>query len=257
MLIHAETVGAGPACVLLHGWGLHGGVWEDVARDLATDHRVTRVDLPGHGRSAPPVDGATLEDFAAAVAGALPPRCDLIGWSLGGMVALRLAADHPDRVGRLILVAATPQFVVRPGWKHALAPEVLDGFAARLRADPAGTVRQFLALQVLGSEQERPALARLRALLSAAPAPHPAALDAGLAILRGTSLLPLLDRIVPPVTLIHGRRDTLIPWTAARAMQERLPQARLHLLPGAAHAPFLSHAEEFLRLTREALHGHG
>lgn len=252
--MHTGTIGAGPACVLLHGWGLHGGVWEDVAQGLAADHRVTRIDLPGHGHSAPPADGATLEDFAAAVAEALPPRCRLIGWSLGGMVALRLAADRPDLIERLILVASTPQFVVRPGWEHALAPEVLDGFAARLRADPAGTVRQFLALQVLGSEQERRTLARLRSLLSAAPAPHPAALDAGLAILRGTSLLPLLDRIAQPVTLIHGRRDTLIPWTAARALHDRLPQSRLHLLPGAAHAPFLSHAEEFLRLTREALH---
>lgn len=255
MLIHAESAGSGPACVLLHGWGLHGGVWQETAQALAADHRTICVDLPGHGRSAPVADALTLEDFAAAVADVLPPRCCLIGWSLGGMVALQLAERIPARVGRLILVATTPRFVSGPDWDHGVAPAVLEGFAARLRADPAGTVRQFLALQVLGSEDERRTLVRLRSLLSAAPTPQPAALEAGLVILRDTSLLPLLDRITQPVTLIHGRRDTLVPWTAARALQERLPRARLHILADAAHAPFLSHADEFLRIARDACDG--
>jgi pimeloyl-[acyl-carrier protein] methyl ester esterase len=252
VLIHTETAGAGPACVLLHGWGLHGGVWRDAAHALAADHRVISVDLPGHGHSATVPGAFTLDDFATAVAEILPPHSCLIGWSLGGMVAMQLAARFPDRVGRLILVATTPRFVTGTDWDHGLAPDVLDGFAARLRADPAGTVRQFLALQVLGGEDERGTLVRLRTLVSAAPPPHPAALEAGLAVLRDATLLPLLERINQPVTLIHGRRDTLIPWAAARALRERLPQAELHLLPGAAHAPFLSHADEFLRIARAA-----
>lgn len=255
MLIHAESTGRGPACVLLHGWGLHSGLWQDTAQSLAAaGHEVIRVDLPGHGRSGPVADGAGLDEFAAAVADVLPSRCTVLGWSLGGMLALQLAARFPARIERLILVATTPRFVRTAEWKHGLAPEVLAGFADRLRTDPAGTVRQFLALQVLGGEQERPTLARLRALLATAPAPQPAALEAGLAILRDASLLPVLSHITMPVTLIHGRRDTLIPWTAAQTLQERLPQAQLHVLAGAAHAPFLSHARDFLRLTREALH---
>jgi pimeloyl-[acyl-carrier protein] methyl ester esterase len=244
--------------VFLHGWGLHAGIWQDMAQALAAGHRVISVDLPGHGHSPPlPDDAYTLERLAAAMAAVLPPRGCVIGWSLGGMVALYLAAHFPDRVDRLILIASTPQFVAGPDWEHGLAPEVLEGFAARLRADPAGTVQRFLALQVRGSEHERDTLVRLRSLLSAAPPPHPAALEGGLAILRETSLLPLLDRITQPVTVIHGRRDTLIPWTAARELQSRLPQARLHVLPGAAHAPFLSHTDEFMHLIDGALHGHG
>jgi pimeloyl-[acyl-carrier protein] methyl ester esterase len=241
--------------VLLHGWGLHAGIWQDTAQALAAHHRVISVDLPGHGHSPPLPDAYTLDKLAATVAAALPPCSHIIGWSLGGMVALHLAAHHAGLVDRLILVAATPRFVAGPGWEHGLAPEVLEGFAARLRADPAGTVQRFLALQVRGSEHERRTLIRLRSLLSAAPLPHPAALAGGLAILRETSLLPLLDRITQPVTVIHGRRDTLIPWMAAQEMQMRLPRARLHVLPGAAHAPFLSHADEFMHGVDEALHG--
>jgi pimeloyl-[acyl-carrier protein] methyl ester esterase len=243
--------------VLLHGWGLHAGIWQDTARVLAARHRVITVDLPGHGHSAPLAGANTLERLADAVAAVLPPHGRIIGWSLGGMVALHLAAHHAGLVDQLILVASTPQFVAGPDWEHGLAPEVLVGFAARLRADPSGTVQRFLALQVRGSEHERDTLVRLRSLLSAAPPPHPAALEGGLAILRETSLLPLLERITQPVTVIHGRRDTLIPWMAAQEMQSRLPQARLHMLPGAAHAPFLSHTDEFMRCVAEALHGHG
>jgi pimeloyl-[acyl-carrier protein] methyl ester esterase len=243
--------------VLLHGWGLHAGIWQDTARALAARYRVITVDLPGHGHSPPLADAYTLDRLAAAVTAVLPPRSRIIGWSLGGMVALQLAAYHAGLVDRLILVATTPRFVAGPDWVHGLAPEVLEGFAARLRADPAGTVQRFLALQVRGSEHERDTLIRLRSLLPAAPPPHPAALEGGLAILRETSLLPLLERITQPVTVIHGQRDTLIPWTAAQEMRTRLPRARLHVLPGAAHAPFLSHADEFIRCVAEALHGDG
>lgn len=253
-MIHTAIAGTGSPCVLLHGWGLHGGIWQETAQALSVDHRMIAVDLPGHGHSAPLPGAYTLDELAAAVAGILPPHCCVIGWSLGGMVALNLAARFPDRVGQLILIAATPQFIADRAWPHAIAPEVLAAFAARLREDHAGTIRQFLALQVMGSEQERRTLARLRTLLSDTPPPHAAALQGGLDILRTASLLPLLDRVTQPVTLIHGRHDTLVPWTAARALQQRLPQAQLHVLPGAAHAPFLSHADDFLRLVRGSLH---
>lgn len=255
MLIHTETCGKGPPCVLLHGWGMHGGVWRETARELATQHQVISVDLPGHGHSEPLPEQDSLPALAGAIAGVIPPHSRVVGWSLGGMVAMRLAIDHPDRVAQLLLVASTPRFVTGPDWTHALTPEVLEDFARRLRADTTATVRQFLALQVMGGEQEPRTLARLRAVISAAPPPRPAALEGGLSILRSASLLPLLDRILQPVTLIHGQRDTLIPWAAAEALRERLPRARLHLMPRAAHAPFLSHPGEFLALMLEALDG--
>lgn len=255
MLIHTETCGEGPPCVLLHGWGMHGGVWRETARELATQHQVICVDLPGHGHSEPLPEQDSLPALAGAIAGVIPPHSRVVGWSLGGMVAMRLAIDHPDRVAQLLLVASTPRFVTGPDWEHGLTPEVLEDFARRLRADTTATVRQFLALQVKGSEQEQRTLARLRALMSEAPPPAPAALEGGLSILRSDTLLPLLARITQPVTLIHGRRDTLIPWTAAEALRKRLPRARLHLMPRAAHAPFLSHPGEFLTLAREAPDG--
>lgn len=255
MLIHTEVAGSGSPCVLLHGWGMHGGIWRETAQALSRDHQVISLDLPGHGRSETLPGEYALDTLTEAVAAILPPQGSIVGWSLGGMVALNLAARFPGRVRRLVLVAATPQFVAGEGWQDAIAAEVLEGFAARLREDRAATIRQFLALQVMGGTRERRLLAWLRSRLSDAPPPHPGALQGGLEILRRASLLPLLDQVDRPVTLIHGDRDTLIPWTAAKALHDRLPEARLHVIPGAAHAPFLSHPEEFLSIVGGALDG--
>ena len=243
--------GSGPTLVFLHGWGLHSGVWRGLAETLDARYRVTLLDLPGHGYCPMIAGDYTLAALATAVEGALPERSTLIGWSLGGLVALMLALERPDRIRRLILVGSSPRFTADADWPCAMQPEVLDAFAQQLQEDHAGTIRRFLALQALGSEDARRTLTQLKAEIAAAPTPDPRALAGGLAILRGTSLLPRLPEIRVPVTLIHGERDTLAPLAAAQETAARLPDARLHVIAGAGHAPFLSHADEFRRLLLE------
>ncbi len=246
--LHVERLGAGPDLALIHGWAMHGGVWRGLAERLATSHRVHLVDLPGHGRSAM-IDGSyTLEAIADAVAAALPAPAALLGWSLGGLVAMSIALRDPARVTRLVLTGATPRFVNDACWSAGLDAAVVDDFGARLGDDPARTVHRFLALQVRGSDGERQTLARLKAALDGAPPPDPRALAGGLAILRETSLLPALGRLRQPVRLIHGARDTITPPPAAAFLGERLPAAVVYNIDGAGHAPFLSHPERFAAL---------
>jgi pimeloyl-[acyl-carrier protein] methyl ester esterase len=246
MRLHAETCGAGPEITLLHGWAMHGGVWRDIAGRLASRYRVTRIDLPGHGRSPDARGPMSLDDLAECVAEALPGRGVVAGWSLGGLVALTLALRAPESVARLALIGGTPQFVSGPDWPHGLDGAVFDDFAARLRSDPQSTIQRFLALQVRGSTDERRTLALLKSALAQAPAPRSQALDDGLGILRETSLRKALASIDVPVILIHGTRDTLAPYPAAVETANRLPRARLHPIDGAGHAPFMSHAAAFV-----------
>lgn len=251
MTLRVETTGAGPALVLLHGWGLNGGVWNGLVAPLAEHHRVVRIDLPGHGHSAMNGDAYTLDSLAAAIAAHLPAESTVLGWSLGGLAALRLALDGTP-MRRLILVGTSPQLVADEHWPHAMAPEVLENFAAQLLADHAGTIRRFLALQALGCADSRHTLNQLKNAIAAAPPPDPAALAGGLAILRTSSLHARLHELELPVTLIHGEHDTLAPIAAARAMAERIGGTRLHEIAGAGHAPFISHADVFLDLLRGA-----
>ncbi len=240
--LHCETLGQGPPLVLLHGWAMHGGLWGPVAEDLARGHRVVLVDLPGHGLS-PPV-AAELEAWAAAVEAVLPPEpVRLAGWSLGGLVALALASRLGGRIERLALVASNPCFVRRPGWPHGVAPELLADFAAALQSDPAGTVQRFLALQCRGADGGRETLRVLRAALAARPVPEPAVLAAGLRLLEGTDLRGRLAALSMPVLFLGGGRDTLVPAAALETAAAGVPRARVEVIEGAGHAPFLSHPE--------------
>lgn len=245
MNLHTQTLGTGPDVVLLHGWGLHAGVWTDVANALAaTGFRVTPIDLPGHGRS-DSIDEYTLEHIAAHVARVAPARATWVGWSLGGMVAMHLALEQPQRVAGLVLVASTPQFVRADDWPHAMEVSALESFAQALQYDYAQTLQHFLALQTLSSAQGKDTLWHLRDTVIQHP-PQPDALHGGLVILRNTNLRPQLNKITCPVQLIFGQRDKLVPSAAGAAIQMQIPHASLNVISDAGHAPFLSHHEEFM-----------
>ena len=150
--LYCHVIGSGPDVVLLHGWGMHSGVWEDVVENLLDHYRVTLIDLPGHGYSRAVGAGHTLSELAAAVLAVAPPRAAWVGWSLGGLVAQQVALTRPERVSRLVLVNSTPCFVQRPDWPHGVAPPVLRRFAEELRQDYRAVLKRFIALEVHGSE---------------------------------------------------------------------------------------------------------
>jgi pimeloyl-[acyl-carrier protein] methyl ester esterase len=254
-MMHVETFGAGRDVVLLHGWGLHGGVWRDLAQSLASAFRVTVPDLPGHGRSRG-VDGAfTLEALAEEVERHLAGPAVWIGWSLGALVALVAARRLPAAADRLVLIGATPRFTRAPDWPQAMAPETLAQFAREMEADCRGTLARFLSLQAGEGDATRETVRRLRAILAAGGDPAPAALRAGLRLFAETDLRARLAEINVPALVLHGGRDRLAPPGAGEYLAAHLPRARLALIPPAGHAPFLSHPEETLRALESFLHG--
>ena len=281
MSLHVEVTGSGEPLLLIHGWGMHGGMWGSVAERLAQDFRVIAVDLPGHGfsqntgaedvgwversdthrlseagggyRCAQPTLQGSLDSIVDELSAQFDEPLNLCGWSLGGQVAMRWAQRYPQQVSRLALVASTPCFVQRPGWDCAMAEATLAEFTVALEQNYALTLRRFLALQVRGSENERELLVSLRTALFSRGEPELAALQSGLNILRDCDLREALAEIDQPVLVIAGERDTLTPPQASRHIAERMPQARLTVLAGAAHAPFLSHPDQFVACLKSFL----
>lgn len=250
MNLHIETCGNGPDLALLHGWGMHGGVWDGVRDGLTRRFRVHAVDLPGYGSSSA-CDPYTLEEIVRELAQALPTRVHLCGWSLGGQVALMWALRHPAQVGRLALVGATPCFARRADWPHGIEPQVLRDFAASLEQDYAATLLRFLSLQARSGEAARAVMKRLRESLFARGQPAPEVLQAGLGILLESDLRAEVAALRTPALVLHGAHDMLAPAGAARWLAQNLPRARLEIIPGCAHAPFLSHPQEFLRVVTD------
>lgn len=244
MSLWSESQGSGPELVLLHGWGMNAAVWEPLLPLLRAKYRVTRIELPGHGES--PVLGPSLQAWAESCLDVAPQRAFWLGWSLGGLVAQQVALSAPDRVSGLGLVTATPSFVQRDDWRHAMPPEVFEQFASALMRDPRGTLKRFLGLQVKGAEDARTLLRTLTAAQAQRPAPGTRGLEHGLDVLLEGDLREQLQHLRVPVSWLFGSRDTLVPAAVAASISSRLPSTQVSVVEGAAHAPFLSHPQPFL-----------
>lgn len=182
-------------------------------------------------------DARVFQPIADRIEGRLagPLIC---GWSLGAMTAMRFP-DHP-----LVLVGATPRFVQAPDWPHAQPPALLEAFASAVVADPAAALRRFAALINRGDVHAR-SLTRTMAALTCAASDR--LLD-GLRTLRDTDLRALVPSIRQRVLIVHGENDPLMPLSTAEWLAAHLPNARLEVFAGAAHAPFLSQPDRFANL---------
>jgi pimeloyl-[acyl-carrier protein] methyl ester esterase len=245
--LHIESTGHGPPLVLLHGWAMHSGLWGPLLPRLAKRYRVHAVDLPGHGHSAELASFTldTVVDALDAAFRATEHPLTVLGWSLGGLVAMRWALADPARIGRIALVCTSPRFVEGDDWPHAMSRATLDRFGDELHVSWKLTVQRFLSLQIQGGEHARATLAELRSGIFARGKPAPRALLDALATIRSTDLRAEVHRIAQPALVVSGSRDTLTLPDAGRWLAEHLPAARFALIRGAAHAPFLSHPEAF------------
>jgi len=248
MSLHIESIGSEAPLLLIHGWGMHGGVWSDVAKILASEFHVHSVDLPGYGYSKMEELGYSneLDSIVDELSSSFSEPLNVCGWSLGGQIALHWAAREPGKVRRLILVASTPCFAERKDWSFGMERIVLEKFAVELEQNHAATLRRFITLQLRGSENERELLAMLRERLFSRGEPDMRALRSGLNILRDVDLRGELQHITQPTLVIAGERDKLTPPQASRYMAQAISNAELVEIKGAAHAPFLSHPDEFV-----------
>ena len=254
MNLYLKSYGEGNPLLLIHGWGMHGGIWGGMVEQLAQHCRVICLDLPGHGASGP-LQEFELDRLVHELSAQFDEPLSVCGWSLGGQVALRWAVLQPQQVEKLVLLASTPCFVQRADWPHAMAPETLQDFSSALMGNHAQTLKRFLALQVRGSENERELLADLRGRLFSRGEPDVNALRGGLKILRETDLRASLPQLRQPVLVIAGERDMLTPAAASAHMAQALPNAQFVNVAGAAHAPFLSHPKIVVEKMVDFLHG--
>lgn len=244
MNLHVERTGTGPDLALLHGWGLHSGAWDELLPELALRHRVHAVDLPGHGHSASVV-ADSFDDAVGIVAAVLPKGALVCGWSLGGLIAQRLAQQYPQRVARLLLVASTPCFVERADWAHGMKDTTLTGFAQGLGTDRDATLARFVRLNALHGARGREAIRAFTARLGAHGPASVEGLAASLGWLRTTDLRAGAAAIAAPTLVVHGARDALTPAEAGRWLARHIPGARLAEIGDAGHLPFFSHRAAF------------
>jgi pimeloyl-[acyl-carrier protein] methyl ester esterase len=241
-----EQQGTGRPIVLVHGWSMSAGAFGPQIRRLAAGHRVVAFDLRGHGASAA-ADGAgqRVEDHAADLA-ALFEHLDLsaallVGWSLGGQIALEALPRIQGRLAGLALLSTTPCFTARDGWAHGLAEASVRALALRLDRRPQATLERFFDGMFVEGELAADQRARHRAAVT------PAGLDAARAGLDGLLAADQRSRLAEvrvPTLLLHGERDPICLPAASAFAAERIAGAERCLLSGLGHAPHLSRPAE-------------
>jgi len=249
--------GDGPPLVMLHGWSMSSAVFSEAIEHFSSQFRVLAPDLRGHGQSAAG-PGYALDDFVADLTAWLEQlgigRLNLLGWSLGGQVALGLAEKLGGQVERLILNATTPRFAAGGDWVAGLPVGQVRAMGRNLKRDYRRTMEEFFHLQFAGEELARE---RLRAIVSFAVResnlPEPEVALACLQTLENEDQRAVLPKIASPALVLQGDEDRITVPAAAEYLVSRLPYAQLSQLSGVGHAPFLSRPEETFRQWQDFL----
>jgi pimeloyl-[acyl-carrier protein] methyl ester esterase len=165
------------------------------------------------------------------LARAVPDAEVLVGWSLGGLLAVAWAARAPVR--RLALVGASPRFMQAADWPHGMTEERFDAFAEGLEHDPRRTRTRFAALAALGDSDARGVRGAMAALMDDLPPAAPA-LSQGLDWLREQDLRDTLRSLAIPLCCLHGEQDHVVDMGAAanEGAERWIP------VPCAAHLPW-------------------
>jgi 3-oxoadipate enol-lactonase len=240
--LDVETIGSGPDIVLLHSLLSDRSSFLGLAQRLAPERRVSMVNLPGFGTSpaAEPRDGYA-DRIAEVTCGLGPGRPDVVGNGLGSFVALKLAARHGGRVGKIVLLGCAVAFPEQGRATFtALAEKVQQGGMAAV-ADIAMArmfPEDFIAAHPDVVAERKSVFLRIDPVAFAAAALALATLD----------LSSELDRVRNPVLIVVGEKDGATPPALGRDLAGRLPDARLVELPGIGHAPHI-HALDLLVAT--------
>jgi len=240
--------------VLLHGWGCDSQTWEPLLPALRQYTDVIALDLPGFGDS-PPQGDFTLASVLDLLEASLPPRASVLGWSLGGMLAVALAARCPQRVTRVVTLASNVRFVASPHWPDAMDPGTNHQFNAGFVRDPKAGLRRFAGLMASGDQRERELLKALRARL-----PEAGSLNhhwgQALTLLSELDNLDALKGLRQPGLHLFAEHDALVPQAAAGRLPALNQRQRVSVVGDAGHALHWSRPAvvgdavlHFLRLT--------
>lgn len=249
-----DSGGSGTPVVMLHGFLFDGRMFDAQVAALASDHRCIRVDFRGQGRSAPTTSGLQVEQQAADIRAVLRilevPRAHLVGLSMGGYVAMRLAAREPALAASVTLLNTG----AGPHPRRKVPEHLALAALARLVGTSAGPVVDGLEASMFGPAfRADPASEPVRATWRQrwASADVPSLVATLLAIMRRPDVLAELSDITAPTLVVAGRDDHQHPPADTEAVHAEVAGSRSVVLDEVGHSATVEAPEAVSALLRD------
>jgi len=242
--MHIKKIGQGKDLVLIHGWGMHSGIWEPIIDRFSNQYTLHLVDIPGMGKSHV-INPYDLDHVTEEISKALPPSFDILGWSLGSLIAIKMSLMYPKKIHRMVLVGGTPCFINQTDWSYGVDVRDFNNFANNLFKNYKSTMINFYILQLMHSKNSKLIIKKLKEMEAVENPPEIKSLQLGLDILLNNDLRNDINKIKHQTLLITGDMDRLTPKSASMWLESNLKESQLKLIKGASHIPFLSHSDEF------------
>ncbi len=244
-----EDHGAGCPVVLLHGWCMSSAVWKYQFEGLTDSCRVIAPDLRGHGRSREISTDLTFGRFAEDLADLFEyldlQSAVIVGWSMGGQIALHASAALSDRLSGMVLVSATPRFTASDDFPHGLAAQEASGMALKVKRSLKRALDGFFSRLFVEGELDEDAAKEIGQLLASITPPETCAVLEALDALVTADMRDLLAGSAVPTFIINGNKDRICLPSASDYLKEHIPGAEQTVLSNCGHAPFLSHRYQF------------
>jgi len=225
-------------------------VWKYQYEGLAGSLRIIAIDLRGHGSSREVAGALNFSSFANDLIDLFEEldltRALLVGWSMGGQIALQTVSQLSGRLAGMVLVSATPRFAASADFPHALAEKEARGMRLKVQRNSERALAGFYSRMFAVYELEgNPAAAEIKGLLASIVPPDTAASLEALDTLAQTDMRGLLAGITVPTLILNGARDQICLPQASSYLHEHIPDSAQVVFPQSGHAPFLTSADSF------------
>lgn len=228
---------------IIHGWGFDSQVMAGLAAELSPSWNTHLIDMPGYGHNHVASFSRSIDNIASNLISAIPPHSILVGWSLGGMVAIKIAHSMRGKIKAIILLASTPCFVRKHDWPHGIESPQIKNMVKRVSTENDEVLREFAGLTARGDISPKETIREFR-LLHKMNKVDPRALLQGLDILINTDLRIELSELKCRVIMLLGDRDQLVASSTGNAARKILPSLQLNYMKETGHAPFISKRKE-------------
>jgi pimeloyl-[acyl-carrier protein] methyl ester esterase len=235
--------GRGEPLLMIHGWGVNSEIWVSLVDELKLFASVYLIDLPGMGGSSS-ISPYTLDNIAKEIKANVPmKKFNILGWSLGGQVAMSLAIRMPEFVEKLILMSTTPCFVEKKDWPYGVNKQFFSNFELETKQNLNNTLLKFFLIQTRDINDSKNVMRFLKNTFIEIRDDNKSSMQSALNVLKETDLRNEVQKIDKPTLIIAGDKDRLTSSKASIWLYEKIKGATLKEIKGANHMPFISHRE--------------